>query len=486
MEENINALREKVDDLFESEKYDEIINLLTNKVLEKQNDAELYVRKGLAWYYKKDYDKAITNNKKALEINPSFELALYNRGAAWVAKKDFDKAIEDYNKAIDFKSDYKDIYLTARGNVWKANKEYSKAIDDYTEAIKINPVLANAYYSRGLAKIEENIDLTGSKLDFETYLKLATDENDLWAKYAKYYLKKIDEKNDRRLTDIVDIVSKIKSLLHIKDDCITHYTSLTVFKSLIFDESKFRISEGNCMNDPSEGVEFFNFLKYTPLQTCKNGTFFESFSPKPFIGSFVPKGKHNDLNMWRFYGKEKGVEAKGCAITLHTQEFIDGINKLLSDENREARIDNETDINFYKVAYLTDERTNFYIPSSDEKSQELLDFMTKLRRKVKIYKGDNSTSLEEYLNSISFLFKSDSYKNENEVRLIVKGIEFKKKYNMDVTPPRVYIELESIKKRVKQITLGPKVDNVNEWASAFHYSYEDDVPEILISHLPYK
>ena len=199
MEENINALREKVDDLFDSEKYDEIINLLTNKVLEKQNDAELYAWKGLAWYYKKDYDKAISDNKKALEINPSYELAFYNRGAAWVAKKDYDKAIENYNKAINFESDYKDIYLTARGNVWKAKKEYSKAIDDYTEAIKINPVLANAYYSRGLAKKEENIDLTGSKLDFENYLKLATDKNDLWAKYAKYYLKKIDEKNDRKL-----------------------------------------------------------------------------------------------------------------------------------------------------------------------------------------------------------------------------------------------------------------------------------------------
>lgn len=486
MEENINAIREKIEDFFDREKFDDIINLLTTKVLEAQKDPELYIWKGNTWYIKKDYDKAITDYSKALKIKPDYELALYNRGSALVSKRNYDEAIKDYNKVIDLKSEYVDIYYTARGNVWKAKKEYSKAIDDYSEAIKINSVLANAYYSRGLAKKEENIDLEGSKLDFENYLKLATDEKDLWAKYAKYYLKKIDEKNDRKLTDIVDIVSKIKALLHIEDDCITHYTSLTVFKSLIFDESKFRISEGNFMNDPSEGVEFFNFLKYTPLQSCKNGTFFESFSPKPFIGSFVPKDKHNDLNMWRFYGKEKGVEAKGCAITLHTQEFIDGINKLLSDENREARIDNETDINFYQVAYLTDEGTNFYIPSSDEKSRELLDLMTKLKRKVKVYKGDNSTSLEEYLNSISFVFKSDSYKNENEVRLVVKGIEFKKKYNMDVTPPRVYIELESIKKRVTRITLGPKVENVNEWASAFYYSYEDNTPDIMISHLPYK
>ena len=82
--------------------------------------------------------------------------------------------------------------------------------------------------------------------------------------------------------------------------------------------------------------------------------------------------------------------------------------------------------------------------------------------------------------------KSNAYKDKNEVRLVVKGIEFDKKYDMNETPPRVYIELESIKKMLEQITLGPKVDKVNEWASAFHYSYEGNTPEIIISHLPYK
>jgi hypothetical protein len=84
------------------------------------------------------------------------------------------------------------------------------------------------------------------------------------------------------------------------------------------------------------------------------------------------------------------------------------------------------------------------------------------------------------------LFKNEAYKNENEVRLIVKGIEFEKKYNMDIYPPRVYIEMVSIKDMVSQITLGPKVDKINEWASVFHYSYEMDAPEIIISHLPFK
>ncbi len=115
-----------------------------------------------------------------------------------------------------------------------------------------------------------------------------------------------------------------------------------------------------------------------------------------------------------------------------------------------------------------------------------------LKKNVDTYKGGNNTCLEKYLNNIAFLFKSDAYKNENEVRLVMKGIEYKKKYcnaneeDKFINPPRVYIELEPIKKIVSQITLGPKVDKVTEWASVFHYSYEKKAPAIMISHLPYK
>jgi len=112
--------------------------------------------------------------------------------------------------------------------------------------------------------------------------------------------------------------------------------------------------------------------------------------------------------------------------------------------------------------------------------------MTELRKNVNFYKGDNVTSLEEYLNIIAFLFKSAVYKNENEVRLVVKGIEFIKEYNMDVSSPRVYIELVSIKDIVSQITLGPKVDKVSEWKAAFNYRYGENIPKIEFSHLPYK
>jgi len=493
MKINTNALLKKVENVFNQKKFYEIIALLTDEVLVKQKNAELYVLRGNTCYNIKEYNNAIEDYSKAIDINPNSEIAFYNRGLALFANKEYDNAIADYTKAIDLTSDYADAYYNNRGNAWKANGKFIEAIDDYTEAIKINPAYENAYYSRGLTKKENNIDLKGSKQDFEEYLKLTIDVNDPWAKYAKYYIKKLDEINDNDLTVIANLISNIKSILLLDEECITHYTSLSVLKSLILDCSKFRISEGNFMNDPSEGIEFFDFLYDNTSTFSKNGSSIESFSPKPFIGSFVTEDKYDDLNMWRFYGKEKGEEAKGCAITIRKQKFIDDIKESLSNEkNKKARLDDESDINFYRVVYVIHNgNTKFYIPNSD-KSEELERLMKELNTKiepyVKIepYKGNNRVFLEKYLNSIAFLFKNDAYKNEDEVRLVMNGIEFEKKYNMGVCSPRVYIELVPIKDIVSQIILGPKVDKGSEWIAAFHYRYEKSVPEIKFSHLPYK
>lgn len=345
MGKNTNHLREKADELFRQEKFNEIIELLTDNVLKNQSDPGLYVQRGNARYNNNDYNGAIKDYDEAIAIDSGYELAFYNRGLSWFVKKEYDKAIEDYNKAIKLYPNY-EFYLN-RGYAWKAKEEYTEAINDYTKAIEIKPDFENAYYSRGLAKKEGKIDMEGSKQDFQKYLELTADENGAWTNYAKYYIEVLDIRiNDKELSDIIDIVDAIKNILCINEDCVTHYTSLSTLKKLIFDNNKFRMSEGNFMNDLLEGNEFFNFLQFSIFD--RGSSFLENFSSKPFIGCFVTKDKHNDLNMWRFYGKENGKEAKGCAITLRMQNFIDAIKDSISTEkNKDARPDDESDIKFY-------------------------------------------------------------------------------------------------------------------------------------------
>jgi hypothetical protein len=152
------------------------------------------------------------------------------------------------------------------------------------------------------------------------------------------------------------------------------------------------------------------------------------------------------------------------------------------------------ELEFYKVAYLEKDKFTF----SDAKKTEItkLDkFMKELQVDVKSFKDKQhkkpheTLKIIELLNEVAYLFKNAEYQYESEVRLVMKdAIGFDKKIDINFLPPRVYVELVSILPMIKEITIGPKVERADEWASAFHYHLLNNnlKPEISISNLPFK
>ncbi|MCU4139364.1 MAG: hypothetical protein MW690_001296 [Methanophagales archaeon] len=48
-----------------------------------------------------EYEQAIEDFSKAIELNPNYAGAYYNRGIAYAKLNQHERAIEDYNKAIE-------------------------------------------------------------------------------------------------------------------------------------------------------------------------------------------------------------------------------------------------------------------------------------------------------------------------------------------------------------------------------------------------
>ena len=70
----------------------------------KQNesrDPKFYNNRGKAFGERGQYDKAISDFDKAIEINPRYIRAYNNRGVVYRLKGQYDKAILDFNKAIE-------------------------------------------------------------------------------------------------------------------------------------------------------------------------------------------------------------------------------------------------------------------------------------------------------------------------------------------------------------------------------------------------
>jgi tetratricopeptide (TPR) repeat protein len=116
----------------------------------EKTSAEFYLKTGNAYAKKGQYDQAIADFTKALEINPWYADAYSNRGVAYLHKGQYDRAIADYTKALEINPRYAEACFN-RGNLYYKKGQYDKAIADFTKAVELNPRYAEAYSNRGVA-----------------------------------------------------------------------------------------------------------------------------------------------------------------------------------------------------------------------------------------------------------------------------------------------------------------------------------------------
>jgi len=126
-----------------------IVLLSTVGLCFAQTTAEEYYELGNAYAEKGQYDQAISNYTKAIELNPGYAEAYNNRGGAYDNKRQHDHAIADYTKAIELNPNLAEAYSN-RGSAYGDRGQHDQAISDLTKAIELNPKYADIYSNRGV------------------------------------------------------------------------------------------------------------------------------------------------------------------------------------------------------------------------------------------------------------------------------------------------------------------------------------------------
>ncbi|NJO30569.1 MAG: tetratricopeptide repeat protein [Richelia sp. SL_2_1] len=142
-----------------------------NKQIQAQRKASDWFYQGIIKTNREDYQSAIYNFTKAIEINPRYAQAYYRRGliyAQYAQGKILNSdgilpgcvRVDEYSVSCEVK-------VTAN---WKKQNQ-QQAIKDFNQAIEISPRYAAAYYQRGL--IQENRQDKLNDLQFAalTYLQ---------------------------------------------------------------------------------------------------------------------------------------------------------------------------------------------------------------------------------------------------------------------------------------------------------------------------
>lgn len=69
----------------------------------------VYLLRGLVYHGQKEYDRAIENYTKVIELKPDYADAYYNRATVYRDKGEVDRAFVDYSRAIERNPSYADI-----------------------------------------------------------------------------------------------------------------------------------------------------------------------------------------------------------------------------------------------------------------------------------------------------------------------------------------------------------------------------------------
>ena len=107
------------------------------------------IESGNKFYFNGDYNSAISDYTKAIELNENNAIAYRNRGTAYANVKDYRNAVEDFSKVIEFNPNNSSAYI-GRGAAYIYLREYNRAVVDLNRAINLDPNSAIAYYNRGI------------------------------------------------------------------------------------------------------------------------------------------------------------------------------------------------------------------------------------------------------------------------------------------------------------------------------------------------
>ena len=122
----------------EEDNYEQAIEEFS-KVIDMYPDFDLaYSARGDAYHMKGEYDKAIADHNKVIDLNPNSASGYMGRGGAYLGKKDFDKALKELNKALQVEPDNTPAKIT-RAHVYIDIGDNKRAIAEFEAIIQENP-----------------------------------------------------------------------------------------------------------------------------------------------------------------------------------------------------------------------------------------------------------------------------------------------------------------------------------------------------------
>ena len=451
------------------------------------------------------------------------------------ANKLFKKAVEYYQQWLELTKQLTDEHNSIQQKIWiqtwlgRCYFERIKRIKSTPEAEKF-VTQASKYFSaafRHIAQINDEREQEKLKKGIHPYLRDIDYLNEDW---DSYFDKKKQETQKSlfkgKTSQPQDAVATILAVLHIMPIELglipmAHYTSPHVCHILFGiggkeTASPMRLGSSTYMNDPSEGRGLLDLLNQQDLELENKA---DGTSHNAFFTCF--SSRVNDLNQFRLYGKEGGVEASGCCLVFNKNgDWLKesdisipfrGLSEMSGQSSDDLPIadfsgDEYEKLPLYQVAYIAykdeyieDKKCGIWFPSQAEpkfgirlkpvgnedwhqfrlgKLKEALEELIRFFNTSTVSDDD-----KEALEYIRYLFKDFAFRDEEEFRLLVIKPIDSEEIEYCETTQSVYIPYTDIRNRADEVILGTNYEKTGNQrkAEVFRYQMKQKCPDVKVS-----
>ena len=501
--------------------------------------------------------KQLTNKQNSLQEqnNAQFWLGRCYLEQAMKAKGKeseqlFEQALKHYQQRLSLAEQLTDEQnslqeqLYAQSWLGRCYLEQAIAIKDKkTSQAKILFKQAEGYFSSVDKRLSQLIDKSEREKLKKRINELLRESYFLQEEWQSYFDQKkqgIREKLFQNKKDgLTDAISTILAVLNIPPIelgaiPLSHYTSPSVCERLFgivsdktndkgpVDSNKvspMRIGSSTYMNDPTEGEGLLELLNLQDLEL-------ENKADCPVHNAFFTcfSSRVNDLNQFRLYGKENGVEASGCCLVFNKEgnwlkesdvsaSFRSMVKKggdgysdeQLVEADRPNSDFEDDNLPLYQVAYIAyydeyiaKEKCTIWLPDTRRpkfgirlkpvgknlkwhkfRIKELRAALTKLIKNSNKIKNEDGKALEY----IRYLFKDFAFRDEEEFRLLKIEQIGSDKIKYCETTKSVYLPYTDICDIVDEVILGTNYEKSGKErkAEVFQHLMRKYYPNVKVS-----
>ena len=362
-----------------------------------------------------------------------------------------------------------------------------------------------------------------------------------WERYFDWKKQKIQgdlfgtQEGTQKEKTVIDDITTILAVLNISpmelgSIPLAHYTSPSVCERLFgivsdkaddkvpVDSNKvspMRIGSSTYMNDPTEGEGLLELLNLQDLEL-------ENKAECPVYNAFFTcfSSRVNDLNQFRLYGKENGVEASGCCLVfnksgdwLKEPDISASFRSFTNKQNKgfkepiEADVAGSEDENLplYQVAYIAyhdeyiaEEKCGKWLLNKNNQSfgirlkpvgknpswhqfriNKLEEALIELMEKSNNISDEDKKTLEY----ICYLFKDFAFRDEEEFRLLkIEQIGSDKIEYCEATKS-IYLPYADVRHMVDEVILGTNYEKSGNHrkAEVFQHLMRKHYPNVKVS-----